>query len=72
MGHQHNRPPQQAVDAQHLLLQRLAGHRVEGAEGLIHQQHLRICRQRPRHPHPLLLAAGELMRVTVAQRRLQP
>ena len=72
MGHQDNRPPQQAVDAQHLLLQRLAGHRVEGAEGLIHQQHLRICRQRPRHPHPLLLAAGELMRVTVAQRRLQP
>ena len=34
--------------------------RVERAEGLIEQQHLRLVRQRARHRDALLLAAGEL------------
>ena len=36
---------------------------VEGGEGLVEQQHLRAGRQRPGQRHPLLLAAGEHVRV---------
>ncbi len=32
---------------------------IDGGKRLIQQQHRRIARQRPRHCHPLLLAAGE-------------
>ncbi len=40
---------------------------VEGTEGLVEQQHLRLDRQRPCQCHPLALAAGELGRVTVGE-----
>ena len=36
--------------------------RVQRAEGFVEQQHLRLVRQRARHGHALLLAAGELAR----------
>ncbi len=50
------------------ILQRLPRHGVEGAERLVHQQHLRLLRQRPRDLQPLLHAAGHLRRVFIAVR----
>ena len=52
-------------DAQQFVLQRLARHRVERAEGLVHQQHLGIDRQRAGERHALALAARQLVRVPV-------
>ena len=40
---------------------------VEGAEGLVEQQHLRLDRERARQRHALLLAAGELGWVAVGE-----
>ncbi len=54
------------LQLQELVLQVLAHHRVDRAERLVHQQHRRVRRQRPRHAHPLPLPAGELVRVAVA------
>ena len=55
--YQNNGPPQNAMDAGHLQLQRATGDRVEGAKRFIHQQHLRVSGQCPRHTDPLLLPA---------------
>src|SRR5580704_7147305 len=41
-----------------------AGERVERAEGLIHQQNLRVGGKRPRHTDSLALSTGKLMRVS--------
>ena len=41
--------------------------RVECAEGLVQQQHLRLRRQRARQRHPLQLAAGELRGVALGE-----
>jgi len=35
---------------------------VEGAEGLVHQQDIGVLGERPRQGHPLLHAAGKLVR----------
>jgi hypothetical protein len=43
------------------LLQPLPGDRVDGAEGLVHEQDRRDPPQGPGHAHPLALAAGELV-----------
>ena len=45
----------------------LAHLRVERAEGLVEQQHLRLHRQRPGQRHPLPLAAGELGGIAVGE-----
>ena len=50
-----------ACSAQELVLQPVAGDRVDGAERLVHQQHGRVGRQRPGHADALPLAAGELV-----------
>ena len=47
--------------------QLLAHARVEGAERLVEQQHLRLDRQRARQGHALALAAGQLARVAVGE-----
>ncbi|STW80430.1 Uncharacterised protein [Klebsiella michiganensis] len=47
------------MNADHLLLQGFARHRIERAEGFIHQQHFRVGGQRARHADALLLAAGK-------------
>src|SRR5262245_18145775 len=44
-----------------LLLQRDAGVGDDRGEGLIHQHHLRVGSQSPRHRHPLFHAAGEFV-----------
>ena len=49
--------------------QLLAHARVERAERLVEQQHLRLDRERAGERHALALAAGELRRVAVAEVR---
>ncbi|GAA3309149.1 hypothetical protein GCM10020295_73030 [Streptomyces cinereospinus] len=60
--HQH-RLAHRGLHPQELVLQLLPHHRVDRPERLVHQQHRRIGRQRPRHPDPLPLAARQLVRV---------
>ena len=48
------------LQSQELVLQPLAHHRVDGAEGLVHQQHRRVGGERAGDADPLALAAGEL------------
>ena len=54
------------VNVDQLALQGLARLRVERAERLVHQQHLRIDRERARDADALLHAAGELIRPPAA------
>jgi hypothetical protein len=56
------------LEPQQLLLQLVADHGIHGAERLIHEQNGRISGERAGHPHTLLLAAGELGRVTIGER----
>nr|WP_058556883.1 hypothetical protein [Thiohalocapsa sp. ML1] len=44
-----------------------AQHRVDVAEGLVHEEHPRAYRERPGQGHPLLLAAGEPVDAPVPQ-----
>ena len=55
------------MDALDLDLHLLAQLLVECPERLVHQQQARMRHQRPRHGDPLLLAAGQLSRVAVAE-----
>ena len=52
-----------------LLAQRDADLGVQGRQGLVEQQHLRLDRERPGQGHALLLAAGELVGIAGAQGR---
>ena len=54
------------LQAQQLVLQALAGDRVDRAERLVHQQHRRVGGERPGDADALLLATGELAGVAVA------
>ena len=45
----------------------LADLRVEGAERLVEQQHVRLDRERPGQRHPLALAPGELRRIALGE-----
>ena len=60
------------LQAQELVLQALAVDRVDRAEGLVHQHHQRVRRQRPGDADPLLLAAGELRRVAIGEVGVEP
>ena len=62
VGHHHDRALGAGDDLQQLVLQVRAGQRVEGAEGLVHQQHLGLHRQRPGDADALLHAARDLVR----------
>src|SRR5471032_3100263 len=55
-------------DAQQLVLQSLAGLRVERCKRLVHEQHLRVVRQGARNCNPLLHAARQLMRIAIRER----
>ncbi len=63
VGDEQHRLVQLGLEAEQLLLQPGADHRVDGAERLVHQQHRRVGGQGPRDTHALLLPAGELERV---------
>ena len=58
--------PEPPADLQELAAQFVARHRVEGAERLVQQHHLRPRRQRAREADALLLTAGQLRRQTAA------
>ena len=55
------------LDAEELVLQPVAGDRVDGPERLVHQHHRRVGRQATGHTDPLLLSPGELARVPAAE-----
>ena len=69
MCDQHHRLARVVLNAQQCGLQRAAGQWVERAKGLVHQQDFRPRGQRPRHPHTLLLATRQLVRVALAVNR---
>ena len=54
--------PRSRADPLQLVVQQVAGHRVERAERLVHQQHVRVLGQRPGQGDPLPHAAGQLVR----------
>ena len=60
------------LQAQELVLQALAVDRVDRPEGLVHQHHQRVGGERAGDPDALLLAAGELRRVAVAELGVEP
>ena len=72
MGDEEDRLADLRLQAQELVLQALAVDRVDRAEGLVHQHHRRVGGERPRDADPLLLAAGELRRVAVAELGVEP
>ena len=61
--------PSFALDRADLLAQRHADLGVERRERLVEQQHLRLRRERAGQRHALLLAAGELVGIAVAELR---
>src|SRR5205807_4083121 len=54
-----------------LLLKFSASDGIERAEGFIHQQNLRIGGERASDSNALSLSAGELVRITIAEARIQ-
>ena len=69
VGDVDGRDAQLLLDRADFSAQRHADLGVERRERLVEQQHLRADRQRAGQRHALLLAAGELIRVAVAQPR---
>jgi hypothetical protein len=65
VGDEDDRLPHCRLQAQELRLQPLADDRVDGRERLVHQEHGGVAGEGARHPGPLALPAGELMRVAV-------
>jgi hypothetical protein len=67
MGYEHHGLGLALEDLQQLLLERLPGLGVQGAEGLVHQQHGRVDGQGPGQTRPLLHSARELEGVGVLE-----
>ena len=57
--------PSLLMDRHHRILQVRAGQRIERAERLVEQQHLRLHGERAREPDALLHAAGDFRRALV-------
>ena len=55
------------ADPVQFVVQQVPGHRVQRAERLVHQQHVRVLGQRPGQRDPLPHAAGQLVRPLVAE-----
>ncbi len=72
VGDEHDRLAQFALQPQDLALEFGPHQRVDGTEGLVHEQDVRVDREGARHPDALLLAAGELRRVAIRERRVEP
>ena len=49
------------------LLHDLAGQGIQRAEGFVHQQHLRVVRQRSSDRHPLFHATGQRLRICLGE-----
>jgi hypothetical protein len=67
MGDEDDRLAHLVLDAQELVLQTIAGDAVDGAEGLVHQQHRRIHAERASDADALPLAARKLVRVALRE-----
>ena len=67
VGDEQRRDPGRSEDPPHLLPQPFAERRVEAGEWLVEKHQPRLRRQRASQRHPLLLAAGELVRIAVGQ-----
>ena len=65
VGHAHDGLLELRLDIEQLILEPLAGDWIDGAEGLVHEDHGRIGRQPAGHADALLLSAGQLARVPV-------
>ena len=65
-------PSPRPASARDELLDRRGRHGVQRGRRLVEQQRDRIARQRPRHRHPRRLAAGQLQRGAVHERRVEP
>ena len=65
VGHVDERDPDLRLDALQLDLELLAELQVQGAEGFIEQEHVRSVDERPGKGDPLLLTAGELVRLAL-------
>jgi hypothetical protein len=71
VGYHHGCQPEAFVQLAHLAAQRVAGDRIERAEGLVHDQELGLPRQRARHADPLALPAGEFVGHALCQRGIE-
>ena len=67
VGHEDDRLADHALEPEQLVLEAVAGDRVDGAEGLVHEQDVRIGAERPGDAHALALAAAELRRAAGAR-----
>ena len=67
MGDEDDRLVQLGLNPGHLALKLAAHEGVDGAEGLVHEEHLGIGRQGPGHSDPLGLTSGELVGVAPGQ-----
>ena len=65
MRHKHHGFPARRPDTQQLVLHVDTGEFIQRTEGLVHQQYVRVERQRARNRHALLHAAGQFRRVFV-------
>ncbi len=59
------------LEPEELVLELLAHDRVDGREGLVHEHHRRVGRERPGDPDALLLPARELGRVAPGHGRVE-
>ena len=71
VGHEHDRLVHLLLQGEQLVLESGPHDRVDRAERLVHQQHRRVGGEGAGHADPLLLAAGQLVRVAVDHRRLE-
>ena len=66
VGDEHDRLAHLVLEAQELVLEPHSGDGVDGAEGLVHEQHGRVGCQRPSDADALALPARELGRIAAA------
>jgi hypothetical protein len=67
VGDEQDRELPFGADAVELVVQQVPGHRVESAEGLVHQQDVGVLCERPGERDPLPHAAGKLVRPLPAE-----
>ena len=71
VGDEDDRLVDPGLEPEQLVLQAAPDDGVDRPEGLVHEEDGRVGGQGPGHAHPLLLAAGELVRVAVEHGRLE-
>jgi hypothetical protein len=71
VGHEDDRLAKPPLKLQQFVLEPAADDGVDGAKGLVHQQHRRVGGESPRHPGPLALPARKLAGIAVAHAGLE-